>query len=47
MHNLRKVILDQKAHQEEIDQLKGTHGQDITRLKYEQLEISAYNENIE
>jgi hypothetical protein len=35
------------VHQEEIDQLKSTHAKDITRLKDEQLEISAYNENIE
>jgi predicted HicB family RNase H-like nuclease len=34
-------------HQEEIEKLKVTHAQEVTRLKGEQLEINKYNERIE
>jgi hypothetical protein len=43
----KKVSLNQKLHQEEIEKLKATHAQEVMRLKGEQLEISKYNEKIE
>jgi hypothetical protein len=43
----KKVSLNQKLHQEEIENIKSTHAQKVTRLQGEQLEISTYNEKIE
>jgi hypothetical protein len=43
----KKVTLDRKAHQAKVNQFKSTHSQEIMMLKYEQLEIINYNENIE